>query len=318
MSCTRVHIVHLALWGLMLCPSIAHAAIVVDGSLSEWGISLDSEKHLVYNAGYGYAYDSQTSLEKRGQTTINGRTIIYDLQDSDDSSSSNKVSPFSAGQDYDAEALAVSVVGSDLYIAIATGQRPDNGVSNFAPGDICISKGTKVWGIEVGGGSQTLASEVVDGDQGTTYRLASNGDTKSLRQLPNQKAGSIWDGGTWRYGIVSPDNVTTQLATGGSDGGSYLGTSDYVYRFDSAFGQHAFIELRIPNYQQLFGNDLQNATIRWAPVFGNDQLDLSVVLSSGQPLGPVPEPASLLIWTVLSLAAVCVAWKRHRIGSQSS
>jgi len=314
MSCTKVYVVLLALSGLMACSSNIHAAITVDGSLSDWGISLNAQQHLVYDAGYGYQYSSTQNIEKSGQTTINGRTVMYDLEDSNDNSNSYKVGPLYGGQNYDAEALVVSIVGSDLYIGIATGQRPDNGTKAFAPGDICISKGTDVWGIEVGG--QTHTSEIVDGDKGITYKLDASGATLSSTQLNSQTAGSIWKGGYWNLGIDGSGNVKTQLNTGGTYGGTYLGMSDYVYRFDSAYGQHAFIELCIPNYQELLGNNLDGATIRWAPVCGNDQLDLCVILPSNGPPGAVPEPAGVLIWTVLSLTAVCFARKNRSPHSQ--
>jgi len=301
--------------GLMACSSDIQAAIagiVVDGNLADWGITLSGQKHLVYDAGYGYSYNPRQNVEKCGQTTFNGRTVIYDLEDSDDSAGHNtKIGPLYGGQDYDAEALVVSVVGPNLYIGISTGQRPDNGSKYFAPGDIRITKGNEAWGVEVGGGSHaTAASKIVDGDKGTTYSLSSNGNTSGSTQLRNQKAGSIWEGGTWNPGIAGSGDVKTQLNTGGKYGGKYLGMSDYVYNFDSTFGQHAFIELCIPNYAELFGNNLAGASIRWAPVCGNDQLSLCVILPGSSGPGPVPEPASIMIWAVLLLTAACFARKK--------
>jgi hypothetical protein len=300
-------VVLIAFFGWMVCSSDIQAAITVDGNLSDWGITLNRNKHLVYDAGYNYSYNSQQTVEKRGQTTFDGCTIVYDLEDSNDGAGHNaKVGPLYGGQDYDAEVLVVSVVGSDLYIGISTGQRPNNGSAFFAPGDIQITKGNEVWGIEVGGGSHaTSSSKVVDGDKGTTYSLNRNGDTRSSTQLPNQEAGSIWEGGTWDSGIAGSGDVTTQL-----NGGTYLGTSDYVYNFDSTFGQHAFIELCIPNYAELFGDNLAGASIRWAPVCGNDQLSLCVIIPELPGLGPVPEPASAMIWAVLLLTTLCVTRKR--------
>jgi hypothetical protein len=317
-SCTKL-VVPITLLALMVCPSNLRAAVTpptIDGNLSDWGISLDGQKHLVYNTAYGYAYNPNQNVEKRGQITLSGRTIVYDLEDSDDTRNNYPVGPLGGGQNYDAEALVVSVVGSNLYIGISTGQRPDNGAKCFAPGDVCITQGTDVWGVEVGGGSTTHnASEVVDGNKGTTYGLNPQGYTNWSTQLSSQKAGSIWEGGTWNVGISGSGNVPTQLNTGGSKGGTYLGTSDYVYNFDSAFGQHAFIELCIPNYAELLGNDLGGASIRWAPVCGNDQLSLCVVLPPDQLPGPVPEPASVMIWAVLLLAAACFGRKKlSRVG----
>jgi hypothetical protein len=296
-------VVFAVFFGFAACSGL-EAAITVDGTLGDWGITLNSQKHLVYNSAYGYSYDSQSNIEKSGQATVGGCKIFYDIEDSNDNSNSYRVGPLYGGQNYDAEALLVTVSGSNLYLAIATGQRPDNGCKLFGPGDISISTGTKTYGIEVGGNG-IAGSQIVEGINGSTYKLDSSGNTLLVTQLPNQQAGSIWDGGKWTLGINGSGDVKTQLNTGGSNGGTYLGTSDYVYRFDSTFGQHAFIELCIPNYQELFGNDLQNAVIRWAPVCGNDQLSLSVIVP-GEQSPTVPEPGSVLIWAGLTLAAA--AW----------
>jgi hypothetical protein len=316
-SCTKV-IVLVALLGLTVSRSNLQAAVVnIDGNLSsDWGISLDNNKHLVFSSAYTnsngtqYVGNQNLALECHGTTTLsNGRLVVYDLEDTNDSwDHSHKVGPLYGGQDYDAEALVVGVSNGNLYIAIATGQRPDNGYSYFGPGDICITKGSEVWGIETGGGSHATSSHmVVDGDQGTNYTLNSNGYTTSSMNSSSRLAGSIWKGGTWDAGINGSNDTRTQLRTGGT----YLGMSDYVYNFDSAFGQHAFIELCIPNYADLFGSNLAGASIRWSPVCGNDQLTLCVVLPSELPPGPsVPEPASVTIWAMLLLTAICFARRK--------
>jgi hypothetical protein len=294
---------------VLACSASSQAAISVDGVLTDWGISLDSNKHLVYDSAYGYAYNSQANVEKRGYATVQGAKIAYDLEDSNDNSNSYQVGPLYGGQNYDAEALVVTVSGKNLYIGISTGQRLDNGAKYFAPGDICISKNSKTWGIEVGGKSKSLPTQILEGDKGASYVVNNSGYASSSTSLSGQLAGSVWEGGTWTIGISGSGGVKTQLNTGGRFGGTYLGTSDYVYRFDSTFGQHAFIELCIPDYKQLFGDSLDNATIRWAPVCGNDQLNLCVVLPSDNP-NPTPEPASVVVWAGLSLAAAWFARKR--------
>jgi hypothetical protein len=303
MNHNKLGVVLAVFFGFAACAG-TEAAITVDGTLTDWGITLDSQRHLVYDSAYGYSYNSQANIQKSGQANVGGYKIVYDVEDSNDNSNSYKVGPLYGGQNYDAEALLVTVSGSNLYLGIATGQRPDNGVKLFGPGDISISTGTKTYGIEVGGSGVT-GSQIVEGNNGSTYKLRSNGNTQSVTQLSNQQAGSIWDGGKWTLGISGSGDVKTQLNTGGNNSGTYLGTSDYIYRFDSAFGQHAFIELCIPNYQELFGSDLQNAVIRWAPACGNDQLSLCVIIPGEQP-PTVPEPGSVLIWAGLTLAAA--AW----------
>ena len=146
---------------------------------------------------------------------------------------------------------------------------------------------------------------------GTTYKLTSQGYTSSFTNLLTQTAGSIWKNGTWEVGISGSGNVPTQLETGGSYGGTYLGMSDYEYNFDTAFGTHAFIELCIPNYATLLGSNLSGATVRWSPACGNDQLSLCVVLPPGGGSGgSVPEPASVAIWAGLLLTVAFFARKR--------
>jgi hypothetical protein len=291
-----------ALGGALVC-SHCQAAVF---SLSDWGLSLDSNKHLTYASGYGYTYPGDATHPQQGSATIGGKLVVYDLEDSNDNSNSYTVGPLNGGQNYDAEALLVSVVGSNLYIGIATGQRPDNGATYYAPGDIAITKGSKTWGIEVGGGpGQTTTpspATVVGGQNGTTYTLNSSGYTLSSSQLSTQEAGSIWDGGTWRSGIGGSGLVDAQHLSGGTLL-AQLGASDYVYNFDNSLGQHGIIEVCIPNYETVFGNTLAGATISWGPSCGNDQLSLSVVVPAHQP-EPVPEPASVVIWTVLLLTTV--------------
>jgi hypothetical protein len=301
-SCIKLCVVVAALGGTFVC-SHSQAAVF---SLSDWGISLDSSKHFAYAGGYGYNYPGDATHPKQGSTIIGGNTVVYDLEDSNDNSNSYTVGPLNGGQNYDAEALLVSVVGSNLHIGIASGQRPDNGVPYYAPGDICITKGSQTWGIEVGGGPGKTTTPspptVVGGQNGTTYTLDSDGYTQSSTQLSTQEAGSIWEGGTWHSGIGGSGLVHAQLLSGGTLR-AQLGASDYIYNFDDSLGQHGIIEVCIPDYQTVFGNTLAGATIAWAPSCGNDQLSLSVVVPAQQP-EPVPEPASVVIWTVLLLTTV--------------
>jgi hypothetical protein len=308
MSCMRLCVVVFALLGLMVGSSNALAAISVDGDLSDWGITLSGGKHLLYNSAYGYSYSENHNVQKRGQATIFDQNVTYHLEDSNDHSNSYQVGPLYGGQNYDAEVLAASVVGQDLYIAISTGQRPDNTAKRFAPGDICITQGTKVWGIEVGGGTHTALSAIVEGDPGASFQLYSRGDTKSSTIPAGQTAGSVWEGGSWSLGIDGSGGVRTQLDAGGV----FLGLCDFEYLFSSSLGEHAFIELCIPQIRTLLGCNPGDLNIRWAPVCGNDQLDICVTLPpAAPPPGSLPEPASIAVWAVLLLVAVGFArWKR--------
>ena len=281
----KLFIIVIALLSLMACSASLEAAITVDGNLSDWGVTCNSTtKHLDYNSAYGYSYPTSnanvevSSNQSHTPITYNNNKIFYDLEDSNDSwDHSQKVGPLYGGQDYDAEAMLVSVVHNtktgkdDLYIGISTGQRPDNGVQYFAPGDICITKGTNTFGIEVGGGqgdTNKKTGAITDGAAGSTYNLVqTSGYTNSSKPLLNtnsqQTAGSIWKGGTWDAGLPGSGDMMTQLETGGTKGGTYLENCDqFDYNFDSSYGQHAFIELCIQDYQDVFGDSLNGASIR--------------------------------------------------------
>ena len=268
MSRTKLPVIFPAFFGLMVCSSSIYAAITVDGNLSDWGISCStsSAHSLSFNSAYGYTPSLTQNLEATSNPTaapvgsngnkasspltVNNNKIFYDIEDSNDNWDHSKmVGPLYGGQDYDAEALLVSVVHNastnrdDLYIAISTGQRPDNVKNSFAPGDICIkgADGT-LFGIEVGGGTggKTLGSGVQENKSdssgyavGTTYKLDSSGYTNSSTNIQqnnlktalstSQTAGSIWEGGTWDYGVfgsqIDGQKVPTQLETGGKKGG---------------------------------------------------------------------------------------------------
>ncbi len=151
MNCIKLCAVVVALGSAIVC-SYSQAAITVDGNLSDWGITLGSNGHFSYAAAYGYTYPGNPTQGKQGTATIGGNTVAYDLEDSNDNSNNYQVGPLYGGQNYDAEVLVASVVGSNLYIGIASGQRPDNGAQYYCPGDICLTKGSTTWGIEVGGG----------------------------------------------------------------------------------------------------------------------------------------------------------------------
>ena len=152
MSCIRICTAMIALWAAIGCSYAQAAVFSVDGNLSDWGITLGASQHFNYAAGYNYSYHSGLDLTgTRGQAIIGGNAVCYDLEDSNDDSNSYQVGPLYGGQNYDAEVLVASVVGSNLYIGVASGQRPNNGLAYFAPGDIRIAAGQNVFAIEVVG-----------------------------------------------------------------------------------------------------------------------------------------------------------------------
>ena len=98
-----------------------------------------------------------------------------------------------------------------------------------------------------------------------------------------------------------------------------VGDVEYAYNFGvdpgnltGDFGQHAFIEHVIKNYATVFGSNLSGDTVQWAPSCGNDELFLQVDILSGPPNDPVPEPASLVIWSLLGGLGIAVGCYRRR------
>ena len=329
---------------VVLCAR-TQAAINIDGILSDdWDVSISGAGYthgagrLVYGAAYvdpvnghaTYSPASNPGTIYSGTAVIDGREVIFQVEDSNDLSNSYRLGPLFGGENYDAEGLFASIHENNLYIAIATGQRVDNGNGGdphkkyFSPGDISIvlpdAAGGSVYGIEVGGGlgGQTSANYVItEDDPGTTYRLFSNGytnfaDDRTVTDDPNAKAGSVWLTGSasdWIPGLGGSGIPRTQLT-----GGTHVpATVDYAYNFGVAadgttpldFGEHAFIELCISNYADVFDHNLKGATVHWYPSCGNDELGLSVDL-------PVPEPATLVVWSLLGGFGIAVGLYRRR------
>ncbi|MBN2475896.1 MAG: PEP-CTERM sorting domain-containing protein [Pirellulales bacterium] len=337
----------LAVLALGVCMA-TQAQAAIDGILDDWGVTITESGNLVYDPAYGASYSTAQSPitpQVGVNVSVNGREVTYQIEDTNDGSNDYRVGPLWGGQNYDGEALFVSIDQGDLYIAIATGQRPDNAGSGddakyFAPGDISIARSdTLVWGIEVGGGrgGQDIANSVITAsDPGTTYIIDANGFaipalSPDVGHPADRTAGSLWEtdgssshaldpGQAWQTGIAgsSMPRPRTQLTGGRLVEASVVpGRVEYAYNFGfdplglaDDFGQHAFVELCIRDYADLdmFGDDLAGATILWAPVCGNDLLSVEVHL----PKGEVPEPASLAIWCLLGIAGVAIGRCRRR------
>jgi len=310
---------------LLLAGMVVQAEGAVDGRLDDWGITLGADGHLIYDVNYGDTYhNSAPSWWNPPRVTegtvkiANGRRVSYQMEDYLDSSNNYFVGPQYGGQNYDAEFLGVAIESGYLHIAIATGQRPDNNLYYFAPGDILIKNTAGVvYGIEVGGwydasGDWKTGDRVITGgESGATYTLNSAGYTTSAAPLSIQVTGSVWktDGTSdWIYG-KPVTTVPTQLSVVSATA-MKVGNADYYYNFSSDLTDpaklraHAFIELSVD--LKLFGNK-DVAYVRWGPSCGNDELTLDV-----PPPPHVPEPASFLVWAVLALAFGGCSWGRWR------
>lgn len=248
------------------------STLTVDGNASDWGFSV--------------ADDNASTFVP--SMTLAGLVV----EDSDDhAGDSGYVGPAWGGQNYDAEALAVAVQGSDLFVVIVSGQRPDNGLADYAPGDLQIITSGGVYGVEVGGGAGGGAgTAIVEGAPGTTYTLDGNGYTVSANAAdPAQLAGSIWFNPTWINGAVSPPTQTQFQIAGG---GTHVGDADYIFTRDSVTAQHSIIEMSIP--LSIFGGDTIT-NILWHPSCANDELSVGTQI--------VPEPGT---WALAALGAAAL------------
>ncbi len=331
-------------------------AITVDGNLADWGITRnpggvngDPKGTLLYDAtAYsGYQYPSASNSEDYYGTrdsyvpaTGDSHTLslYYHLEDSEDHKNGYQTGPLYGGQDYDAEALVVHVSQTDVYIAIATGQRFDNGRAYYAPGDIYIAdtNGDRRFGIEVGGGVgrnpwDGTSWMIKEGDSGTHYNVKSDGYTSTNNPADSTKrqAGSIWATTNADWESNPTNGQKTQLVALTVDESQLL--ADYVYyapaydgdgndlkprkNSDDLFDAHAFIELSfsidsVTGLEELLAD---GAVFGWSPVCGNDLLATPVVkVELSPPEGgdsAAPEPASALVWGGLLLGC---GWIRRR------
>lgn len=146
-----------------------------DGHLEDWGVKVNSSNKLidlkVVSPLLVNTCATGNCNPDIGPTSAPLGLLPGAIYRSEDKSGSNNdtygdsqyVGPNTGGQNYDVEFLGVaasgnSTLGTKLHIGIASGIRPDNGFSRFAPGDIMIrvtnltqNSPTKVFALETGG-----------------------------------------------------------------------------------------------------------------------------------------------------------------------
>lgn len=278
--------------------AVRAATISVDGNLSDWGV---------------------TVADNNGSTYAPSGLLGSHVEDTNDLDDNYYLGPNWGGQNYDAEFMGVArgtgVQRNLLYVAISTGQRPDNGFANYSPGDLrLVGMGANqtpfTLGIEFGGGAGGgTGSAITEGANGTTFVLNGNGVTTGVtHHATGLLAGSIWLNPTWILDPIAPGGpVQIQAGTG-----TYLGMVDYIFTRNSVTSQHSIFELALDLTQLPLGFGLQSA--HWRPSCGNDELDVAftpqlLTTSSGQePL--VPEPGTWALWT--AGAVFLGAWQARR------
>ena len=262
----------------------AMAGVTVNGYLDDWGISYNGNGTVNYSGINGSAQPNPAAGYGGvvGGATVNGFSYQYHIEDQNDWAGRNgQLGPNQGGQEYDAEFLGAGVDGTNFVIAILTGQRPDNGFSDFSPGDVRIQTSAGLFGVEVGGGKGSkyrTSGEITEGNAGTTYEIVqNNGSTEGYdNHGTGQVAGSIWKNATWSSDpIASPDPDIQPQLTGGEllDG---LADLSFLWKKDS---KHAVIEIA---FSLDFFGGANILGVEWAPGCGND------IVSVYFPTGGIP------------------------------
>lgn len=309
------------------------AAVAVDGDLSDWGITLNDNLQLQFQGGVVNSPSNPGNQGTIDNFLGHGTRLFYHAEDSSDTASKGGfLGPHYGGQDYDGEFLGVMQEGSKLKVAIATGQRPDNGPGTYSPGDLMIVTSNGVFGIEIGGGmgNEGRKSGVAGlGSEGTSYELDSRGTTtSSTNYAGDHTAGTVWfaeNTGDWILDAIA-GKVPVQLNHENLSVDALVGLVDGLfYNYLEGLGQHAFIELGF-DLSLLFGDqsDVTLYSIVWNPACNNDELSVLLTdVSYSKPdssSGPVesypnPEPTSLAIWAGIGLIVAAKCRSRRRKAS---
>jgi len=302
MSLTRTVSAALAIGLIAVTAPAASAAIVtVDGDLSEWGITVADT-----NASSWSGFGTGATVTASGQDTT-PFTFDFDLEQTDDLAGlGGSLGPLQGGQDYDAEFLGIGLDGMDVVIAIVTGQRPDNTLANFSPGDIWISTSDGVFGIEVGGGDGTAGTAQVGGSAGSFYVINSGSGHTTSHAAGEHLAGDLIYGAQWENGIAASGPTLNVQMKAASVGESVAGTATYIYTRDSSTTQHAVIELKIPlsAFLVLGMGENQINSIQWAPSCGNDVVGVLQVTTNISTDAPEPTSLALVVMGGLSFLGI--------------
>lgn len=277
----------------LAAPAMA-TPLLVDGNLNDWHVTVsDSSTHTPASIFTSVSVDQGTLFSSA-------------IEDTDDlAGDSGYLGPHYGGQNYDAEFMAVAIANSKIYLAIVSGQRPDNGLQRYSPGDLRIVANNGItYGLEIGGGTGGAANQgaITEGAAGSTYVLNGSGWTQSVNATSAaQTAGSLWRNVTW---INSPiDGAPVQFVANAQS--SLVGMADYYFSRNAFGSQHSIIELSLD--VNLFGN-ASNLDFYWGPSCNNDVLTVKDDLTNSR----VPLPGTL---TLLGLGLFGVSVARRKFNA---
>ena len=308
---TTIRTILAALAALAWAGNVFAGPLTVDGRLDDWGVRVGDNN--TSNISVPLAPSSVTA----GPLACFGSGVC---EDQNDLSNNHALGPHWGGQDYDVEFLGVRFQSGRIFIGIASGLRPDNGLSLYGPGDLFLRVNGAAYAIEIGGGvggSAASAAPLLGGAAGTTYTLNGSGYTTGIDASHSaaQSAGSIWRASDIDY-VTDPIAHTSatqfKLKTG-TTAADRVGIADFVFTRDhtpdtvngGSLAQHSVIEL---SFDASLFTGVYEIDAYWGPACSNDVLAYS---------GSVPEPDSLALFA-LAVGGLGVAARSknlHRVST---
>lgn len=298
----------LAMFGAVASASAATIpvlSVAVDGSLADWGVNL------LNNDGSNIRPNVASGGSTSPLCTVPASQVWACEDSSDTATSGGFVGPQYGGQNYDVEFLGAARSGNNLFIGIASGLRPDNGFTAYAPGDLFFTINGVGYVVEMGGGTGGATTTIqTSGMDGAYYQLDSSGNTTVATQMSNQVIGSIWkvpagapllnssaiSGGT--NGVTSTSSwagtVPTQFLRGTDS--IYVGQATVFETLNvtpASYNQHAVVEVSIDMSIAAFeiSNGYSMTDLHWGPACYND-----VLLVAGLAPPTIPEPSTTLLF----------------------